>query len=194
MCFFARADFNRRPRLSTVYVRTRRWRYGRERERNEARSSRNRSNPVNHGRGRLPKPSISISFPDRASAFITALRASEGSLASGRGRARAYGRFLSRGEDHSVHRRHLIANLSHLALPHKLNDRLNGWPSRYAKERFFGYFAKYPVKDFDGPLRSSMPRRRRVGRRFLGSFRSRALTFEIIANEINLPRRDSMRD
>lgn len=67
---------------------------------------------------------------------------------------RSRGRFLSRGEDHSVHRRHLIANLSHLALPHKLNDRLNGWPSRYAKERFFGYFAKYPVKDFDGPLRS----------------------------------------
>lgn len=49
--------------------------------------------------------------------------------------------------------RHLIANLSHLALPHKLNDRLNGWPSRYAKERFFGYFAKYPVKGLDGPLR-----------------------------------------
>lgn len=64
----------------------------------------------------------------------------------------AHGRFLSRGEDHSVHRRHLIANLSHLALPHKLNDRLNGWPCRYAKERFFGYFAKYPVKDSDGPL------------------------------------------
>lgn len=40
----------------------------------------------------------------------------------------AHGRFLSRGEDHSVHRRHLIANLSHLALPHKLNDRLNVWP------------------------------------------------------------------
>jgi hypothetical protein len=45
--------------------------------------------------------------------------------------------------------------LASLALPHKLNDRLNGWPSRYAKERFFGYFAKYPVKDFDGPLRSA---------------------------------------
>lgn len=40
----------------------------------------------------------------------------------------AHGRFLSRGEDHSVHRGHLIANRSDLALPHKLNDRLNVWP------------------------------------------------------------------
>lgn len=86
---------------------------------------------------------------------------------------RSRGRFLSRGEDHSVHRRHLIANLSHLALPHKLNDHLNGWPSRYAKERFFGYFAKYPVKDFDGPLRSSMPSRRRARRAGPGSLGER---------------------
>lgn len=91
-----------------------------------------------------------------ASAYISALRfASEGTTTIQELCARGRDRFLSRGEDHSVHRRHLIANLSHLALPHKLNDRLNGWPSRYAKERFFGYFAKYPVKDFDGPLRSS---------------------------------------
>lgn len=82
----------------------------------------------------------------------------------------AHGRFLSRGEDHSVHRRHLIANLSHLALPHKLNDRLNGWPCRYAKERFFGYFAKYPVKDSDGPLQSLNGAKDRVLRETLLHF------------------------
>lgn len=145
------------------------------------------------GRGRLR---ISISFSDRVRVYtyISSLRSRtpkglttvRGSLA----RARDRGRFLSRGEDHSVHRRHLIANLSHLALPHKLNDRLNGWPSRYAKERFFGHFAKYPVKDFDGPLRSSLPRRerpRRSGFEGTVSFDYNAHINEIIAHVINLP-------
>lgn len=60
--------------------------------------------------------------------------------------------FFHVAEDHSVHGRHLIANHSHLALAHKLNDRLNGWPRQYAKEHFFGYFAKYPVKDSRWPV------------------------------------------
>lgn len=132
---------------------------------------RNRSNPVSviHADGAICV--FQFPFPIASAYTYTYKRASfrvrgdyhrKGDL-----RARGRGRFLSRGEDHSVHRRHLIASLSHLALPHKLNDRLNGWPSRYAKERFFGYFAKYPVKDFDGPLRffhASQERPRRAGR------------------------------
>jgi len=43
------------------------------------------------------------------------LLARSNARASVRARARARSRFLSRGEDHSVHRRHLIANLSHLS-------------------------------------------------------------------------------